>query len=147
MLRGTTQPALVEVRTDPALTKNEELRFWIYRSDDDVRTFDSRVVPRVEPGLYRLEYTFPEAGSWGFNMRYGTGLDVYYANVSSYLDPAAERTVNYQDTFYGSLTTDTPRYMQPLGFGIFALVLAIALTLVITILRWLKKQQSAGQRV
>jgi hypothetical protein len=136
-----SQPALIEVRTDPTLTKNEELRLWIYRSDDDERTFDSRVVPPLEPGLYRFEYTFPERGSWGLNMRYGTGLDLYYANVSGPLDPTQERTLEFSDTFYGSLTTQTPTYIQPLGFGIFALMLVIALTLVITILRWLKRQQ------
>jgi hypothetical protein len=144
ILRGAAQPALIEVRTDPAVTKNEELRFWIYRNDDDSRAFDSRVVPPVEPGLYRLEYTFPEKGSWELRMRYGTGLDLYYANVSNYLEPSQEKTLNFRETFYGSLSTSTPRYIQPLGFGIFALMLVIALTLVVTILRWLKRQQKTA---
>jgi hypothetical protein len=139
--RGTNQSASIEIRTDPTYTKNEELRFWIYRSDDDLRTFESRVVIPVEPGVYRLEYTFPERGQWGLNMRYGTGLDLYYANVSGIIEPSQERTINFSDVFYGTLTTGAPSYIQPLGFGIFALMLLIALTLVITILRWLKHQQ------
>jgi hypothetical protein len=145
VLGGAVQPALIEVRTDPAITKNEELRFWIYRNDDDSRAFDSRVAPPVEPGLYRLEYSFPEKGSWELRMRYGTGLDLYYANVSNYLEPSQEKTLNFRETFYGSLTTSTPRYIQPLGFGIFALMLVIALTLVVTILRWLKRQQKTAE--
>jgi hypothetical protein len=142
--RGALQPSLIEVRTDPTLTGNEELRFWIYRNDDDLRTFESRVVAPLEPGLYQFEHSFSERGNWGLNMRYGTGLDLYYANVSGTLDPTQEKAQSFQDIFYGTLTTQTPGYIQPLGFGIFALMLVIALTLVITILRWLKRQQKAA---
>jgi hypothetical protein len=90
--------------------------------------------------VYELEYPF-EAGHWGINLRYGTGLDIYYAHVSNYLEPSQERTLLFYDTFRGDLSETTPRYIQPLGFGIFGLMLVIALTLIITILRWLKRQQ------
>jgi hypothetical protein len=138
------QPALIRIETDPNITKNEEMRLWIYRDDDDTRTFESRAVPPLARGVYELEYPFTE-GSWGLNLRYGTGLDIYYAHVSSYLEPSRERTLFFYDTFYGDLSESTPRSMQPLGFSIFALMLAIALTLVITILRWLKRQQKTVQ--
>jgi hypothetical protein len=144
-LRGENESALVRVETDPQLTKNEEMRLWIYRDDDDTRKFTSRVVTPRSSGVYELEYPFTE-GSWGLNLRYGTGLDVYYAHVSTYLEPSRERTLHFYDTFYGDLSETTPRYMQPLGFGIFALMLLISLTLVITILRWLERQQKTGVR-
>ena len=139
-LRGENKDALVRIETDPNLTKREEVRLWIYRDDDDTRTFESRVVTPLEDGVYEFEYPFTE-GSWGLNLRYGTGLDIYYAHVATYLEPSQERTLYFSDTFYGDLSETTPRYMQPLGFSIFALMLAISLTLVITILRWLKRQQ------
>jgi hypothetical protein len=141
----SSQPALIEIHTDPALTQNGEMRFVIYRDDDDLRTFDTRVLPPVERGLYRLEYPFPESGSWVIRLRFGTGLDLYETQVSSYLDPSREKTLNFRSRFYGSLSADTPSYIQHLGFGIFALMLVIALTLVITILRWLKRQQKTVQ--
>lgn len=140
-----SQPALIEIRTDPAITGRGEMRYVIYRTDDDLRTFDTRITPPVEPGLYRLEYTFPEMGYWEIRLRFGTGLDLYETEVSSYLDPTQETTVSFRNMFYGSLSADTPRYVQPLGFSIFALMLAIALTLVVTILRWLKRQQTIIQ--
>ncbi len=134
------QPALIEARTDPRVTGQGEMRFIIYRTDDDLRDFEARVVPPVEGGLYRLEYTFPDKGSWEIRLRFGTGLDLYETWISSYLDPSSETTLNFRNVFYGSLSADTPRYVQPLGFGIFALMLLLALTLVVTILRWLKRQ-------
>jgi hypothetical protein len=143
-LRGDNQPALIRIETDPSITNNEEMRLWIYRDDDDTRMFEGRVVPPLTKGVYELEYPFTQ-GSWGINLRYGTGLDIYYARVSGYLEPSQERTLSLYDTFYGELSTSTPRYMQPLGFSIFALMLVIALTLVVTILRWLKRQQRTVQ--
>lgn len=142
--RGS-QAALIEVRTDPAITGKGEMRLIIYRTDDDLRTFDARVVPPVEPGLYRLEYPFLDKGSWEIRLRFGTGLDLYETWISTYLDPTSNTTLNFRSTFYGSLGANTPRYIQPLGFGIFALMLGVALTLVITILRWLKRQQNTAK--
>jgi hypothetical protein len=139
-LRGERQPALIRIETDPSITNLEEMRLWIYRDDDDTRKFASRVVPPLTSGVYELEYPFTK-GSWGLNLRYGTGLDIYYAHVSTYLEPSQERTLHFYDTFYGELSKTTPRYMQPLGFSIFALMLLISLTLVVTILRWLNRQQ------
>lgn len=143
-LRGERQPALIRIETNPNITNNEEMRLWIYRDDDDTRKFESRVTSPLTKGVYELEYPFTE-GSWGINLRYGTGLDIYYARVSSYLEPSQQRTLLFYDTFYGELSNTTPRYMQPLGFSIFALMLVIALTLVVTILRWLKRQQKTVQ--
>jgi hypothetical protein len=137
-----SQSALIEVRTDPKITSQGEMRFIIYRTDDDLRTFDMRVVTPLENGLYRLEYAFPDKGSWEIRLRFGTGLDLYETWISTYLDPSREETLNFRNVFYGSLGADTPRYIQPLGFGIFALMLVVALTLVIAILRWLKRQQT-----
>ncbi len=136
--RGS-HPALIEVRTDPALTERGEMRFILYRTDDDLRTFDARVVPPIEPGLYRLEYPF-DKGSWEIRLRFGTGIDLHETQISTYLEPERDNTLNFRNIFYGTLKAGTPRYVQPLGFGIFALMLVIALTLIITILRWLKRQ-------
>jgi hypothetical protein len=141
----TSQPAVIEVHTDPKITGQGEMRFIIYRTDDDLRTFDMRVVTPLENGLYRLEYTFSDKGSWEIRLRFGTGLDLYETWISTYLDPSREEPLNFRNMFYGSLSADTPSYIQPLGFSIFALMLVIALTLVITILRWLKRQQTMAQ--
>ncbi len=139
------QPALLEFRTDPKLTGRGEMRLIIYRTDDDARTFDTRVVPPVEPGRYRLEYPFPAQGSWEIRVRFGTGLALYETWISIYLEPDSDQTQTFRNAFYSSMSADTPRYIQPLGFGIFALVLVVALTLVTTILRWLKRQQPMTQ--
>jgi hypothetical protein len=131
--------ALIEVRTDPDMRTGGEMRFVLYRTDNDARTFDARVVPPLERGLYRLEYPLTK-GSWEIQLRFGTGIELYETWISFYSEPTAPPQ-NFRTMFYGSLDPNTPRYVQPLGFAIFALMLAIALTLVITILRWLKRQQ------
>lgn len=133
----------LELQTDPALTKNSELMAFVFQRDRSGEAGILRhLVPPVEPGLYRLELELPEAGDWGFSLRYGLGLDLYYASVSQRLEPAGERSFDFQTTFRGDLSERTPSYVQPLGFGIFALVALIALGLITGVLRWLGVQRS-----
>lgn len=139
--RGPEQPTLIEVRTDPELTQNGEMMLYIHgRSAEHDRGYIKRLEPPLEPGLYRFEVTLPSAGEWGVNPRYGVGLDLYYASFEGRFDPAGQDTFNYRTRFRGDLGADTPTYLQPLGFGILGLVLAIALGLVVGVLRRLGRQ-------
>jgi hypothetical protein len=144
LTQGLTGPAFIEVRTSDKMETGGEMRFILYRTDDAERTFEARVAPPVERGLYRLEYPF-ETGSWEMQLRFGTGIDLYETWASFYVEPG-ERTLKFRNMFYGTLGPNTPSYVQPLGFGVFTLMLGVALTLVVAVLRWLKKQ-GEGQRV
>ena len=140
--RGPEQPTLVEVRTDPALTKNSEMMLYIYpREVGRAGGFIKRLEPPVEPGLYRFEVTLPHVGEWGINPRYGIGLDLYYTSFAGRIDPAGAETFSFARTFRGDLGADTPAYIQPLGFSIFGVVLVTALGLVVAVLRWLGRQE------
>ena len=133
----------LEVRTDPALTRNSELMAFVFPRDRRSEAVVLRhLVPPVAPGLYRLEFELPTAGDWGFSLRYGLGLDLYHASFSARLEPAGERSFDVQTTFRGDLSERTPSYVQPLGFGIFALVALTALGLITGVLRWLGVQRS-----
>ena len=143
--RGPEQPTLIEVRTDPELTKNGEMMLYIHGRDvGQARGYIKRLEPPTEPGLHRFEVTLPNAGEWGVNPRYGVGLDLYYASFSGRFDPAGQDTFTYRTRFRGDLGADTPAYIQPLGFGILAVVLVIALGLTVGVLRWLGRQRAAA---
>ena len=139
--RGPGRPTLVEVRTNPELTKNGEMMLYIRGRDvGHDRGYIKRLEPPVEPGLYRFEVTLPHAGTWGVNPRYGVGLDLYYASFSGHFDPAGEDTFTFRTRFRGELGAGTPAYLQPLGFGILGVVLFVAFGLVVAVLRSLGRQ-------
>ena len=140
--RGAGQPTLIEVRTDPALTKNSEMMLFIRsRETGDLL---KRLEPTTEPGFYHFEVRLPHAGEWRVNPRYGVGLDLYYASFTGRFDPAGTDSFSYAERFRGDLGVDTPGYIQPLGFTILAAVLAVALGLVVAVLRWLGRQGMAA---
>jgi hypothetical protein len=113
-----------------------EMSFYIYKPGNP-RNFIRRIIP-AQNGIYRLMYTFPEDGYWDINLRYGIGLDRYYANLDLRVDQRSQ-TYNRRTVFHGDLDNQTPNYIQSIGFGVFALLLFITLSLITTILRWLKR--------
>ena len=140
--RGAGRPTLIEVRTDPELTKNGEMMLYIHGRDaGHDRGYIKRLEPPLEPGVYRFEVTLPRAGTWGVNPRYGVGLDLYYSSFSGHFDPAGEDVFTFRTRFRGELGAGTPAYLQPLGFGILGAVLLIALGLTVGVLRWLGRQE------
>jgi len=136
--RGAGQPSAVEVRTDPEVTGQGELFYFLILRDHGVMARGA--VPPEAPGLYRFEITVPEAGEWGLSLRHGVGLDLYYAFNWFRLDPESTRTRRWEGSFSSELGADTPQFVQPLGFGIFALVALCSLLLVFAVLRWLRRQ-------
>ncbi len=140
--RGPERPTLIEVRTDPALTRNGEMMLYLHGRDaGHDRGYLKRLEPPAEPGVYRFEVTLPRAGTWGVNPRYGVGLDLYYSSFSGHFDPAGEDVFTFRTRFRGELGAGTPAYIQPLGFSILGVVLLIALGLTVGVLRWLGQQE------
>jgi hypothetical protein len=126
--------------TDPAITQQSEMTFFIYNRDTGrpggtIR----RTIPPSQPGQYVL--TLPlQDGRWGISFRYGVGLDIYYAYSDHFVSQGNPREVTHHLVFRGALRQDTPRHIQTLGFGILAVVLMVALSLVTTLLKHLKQQ-------
>ncbi len=124
---------ILEVQTEDKSW--HELSFYIYKPGSR-RDFVRRIVPPSEPGLYRLEYTFADYGSWEINLRYGTGLDRYYGWINLEIDESSKNFIR-RNIFQGDLDRTAPRYIQSIGFAIFGLLLLISLVLIGAILRWL----------
>lgn len=134
---------LVEVSADPDATRRREMAFFVWRRGDG--DFARSVVPPVEPGVYRFEVDLPEAGPWGFTLRYGLGIDVYYASVSGpTIDPLGDDSHRFVELFTGGLSAGTPRGVQTAGFALFGLLTAVSLVLVAAVLRHLGRQRSVG---
>jgi hypothetical protein len=140
-LRG--KDLILEV-TPETINRFGEMSFYIYKPGDP-RNFIRRMIP-AQNGIYRLIYTFPEDGYWDINLRYGIGLDRYYANLDLSVDQRSQ-TYNRRTVFHGDLDNQAPNYIQTIGFGVFALLLLITLSLITTILRWLKKVRGQGSDI
>lgn len=126
--------------TDPTITQQSEMTFFIYNRDTGRQSGTIRsTIPPSQPGQYDL--TLPlQDGRWGISFRYGIGLDIYYAYSDHLVSQSNPRPVTNHLMFRGTLRQDTPRHIQTLGFGILAVVLLVAFSLVTTLLRHLKQQ-------
>ena len=131
----------LSVHTDPLKSKHHEMSFYLFQRDDDSRSFIRRIVPPTKPGLYILDYTFPQKGSWGMSLRYGVGLDRYETWMDFQVDDQTQSFTRLH-TFQGDLDTKTPRYIQRIGFTIFGLLLLTTLLLTTRILQFIKRQKT-----
>jgi hypothetical protein len=143
VVRPPDGPAVIEVRTDPQRTGHQELFLWLMPREVGRSAAVSRVVPPVEPGLYRYAHDF-SPGEWHVTLRHGVGLDLYYTSIqfrvtSEGVDPAA-----FRRRFQPDLAESAPRYLQPMGFGILGLVVALTLALLVITLRRLKTGLASG---
>jgi hypothetical protein len=129
----------VTAETDPERSGASELMVFAFRPGQREAGLIRALTPPAAPGVYRLELSLPEAGTWGFTVRYGVGLDLYYATVQQRLEPTGNRSFTQQTAFRGALAEAVPRYAQPLGFAVFGLVLLIAISLVAGVLRHLRR--------
>lgn len=136
--RGPGQPVAVTVRTDPEITGRGELFYFWLESGGDVILRGA--VPPERPGRYRFTVPVPHAGRWGLSLRHGVGLELFYAFRWFDLDPAGGETVRVHEFFSPELGPDAPRFVQPLGFAVFAGVLVTSLGLVVAVLRWVRRQ-------
>ena len=132
-------PLVIEVTTQPEITGRREMMFYLFpRSRGSEQHTVRRVAPAVESGRYRLEVELPEDGPWGFSLRYGSGLDLYYGFVEQRIDSTADWQVRQLVTFRGGLEPGVPGYVQPLGFALFGLIAILTLVLIAVILRGLR---------
>jgi Rrf2 family protein len=126
---------ILEVHTEEQ-NSLAEMSFYIYQPGGS-RDFIRRIVPASSPGVYRLEYTFPQDGYWEINLRHGIGLDRYYAGVDLNIDDFSQNYTR-RTVFQGDLDTRAPRYIQSIGFAVFGLLLFTTLMLIGAILRFIK---------
>lgn len=133
-------PTIIEVRTEPERTGNQELFMWMMPRGVGRQAAERRVVPPTEPGLYRLEHTFRTPGEWQLTFRHGVGLDVYYTGVQLYIDPQGSPPVVFDRNFRPDLAESAPAYLQPMGFGILAVITALTVTLIVVTLRRLRRR-------
>lgn len=136
--RGEGNISVVEVRTDPAITRRGELFYFLIENGRGVTLRGA--VPPSEPGRYQFEIAVPKAGQWGLSLRHGVGLELFYTFRWFTLDPAATTTLRASEAFEPELGPEAPRFVQPLGMAIFGVVLACSLLLVFGVLRWLQRQ-------
>ncbi|UCH25417.1 MAG: hypothetical protein JSV66_16025 [Trueperaceae bacterium] len=139
--QGAGQPTRIEVDTDPAVTGRHELHFYIFSREVGSGAPLRRLIPPGEPGRYVLEIDFPQPGRWGVSMRYGVGLDLYYAFVETVIEPQGLGTKKFATSFRGGLDSGTPRYVQSVGFAVFGLLAIISLVLISAVLRHVKVRQ------
>ena len=137
--RSAGQPTFIEVRTDPNITKNSEMMVYCFPPEGRGNAPILRhLVPASKLGLYHLEIDFPRQGKWDVSFRYGIGLDLYYTSLDINIGSLSNADMHYQQTFRGDLEQGTPKFIQPLGFSIFGLVLVIVFGLTVGILNRLK---------
>jgi len=97
-----------------------------------------RVLTPAGPGVYRLEYTFPEGGTWYFYVRYGPGQAGFSAFAPRGVEPRADGEDTFTMRMRRGLSTGVPAWIQPLGYAAFALVAVLALAGVAAILNRLR---------
>ena len=97
-----------------------------------------RVMTPIEPGYYRLEVTLPDDTVWGFSLRYGTGINVYYAFLEQPVNTNSEEVLQHNISFHGDLREGVPPFVQSIGFGVFGLLLVLVLSLIGVVLRTLR---------
>ena len=135
---GDGVTTVIEVETDPEVTRRREMTFFMNLRGVDDRT-RSVILPPSQPGRYRFEAELT-AGAWNITLRYGLGLDLYYAFVLADIDPqrAGGAPLRRGLAFEGDLGDEVPPLVQPLGFAVFGLVAVVALALVAAVLRGLR---------
>lgn len=141
--RGEGQPSLIEIRIEPPVGRREI--YFSLQSGDARRgagTWTRRRLQATEAGLYRLEHRFSSAGLWGFYMHYGSGLTGYdaYAELNLTLTPGETETSSRTLSYFPADAARLPAYVQPLGYGGFALLVGVLLFSVGRILARLRKQ-------
>jgi hypothetical protein len=96
------------------------------------------------PGVYRLEYRFPEGGLWYFYLRFGVGQAGFVALTRMVVAPRA----GGQDTFTlpmrRGLAPGIPTWVQPLGYAVFGLIATLATAGVALILHHLRQVIGQG---
>lgn len=135
---GNGVGSVIEIETDPAVTRRHELTLFLNRRGSGERTL-SFIVPPLQPGHYRLE-TELAAGAWNLALRYGLGLDLYYAFTQIDIDPSAAGGGRRFLLFERDLGDGVPALAQPLGFALFGLLATSSLVLVAVVLRRMRRE-------
>lgn len=139
--QGSGLPSLIDVQLEPAHAAG---RGELFLSFTKGKTHKRQVLQLIGEGRYRLEYIFPEAGSWHVYLRYGAGQAGYLTyrvmNITPRAGAVDTLTVRFTDSFAG----DVPPYVQPLDFAVFGLLAVLALASIVTLLRWIHWQTRAA---
>ena len=139
--QGFEQPSRVEVRLEPAgAAQDGELFVALSKGDHRYR----RVLQPVERGLYRLEYTFAEAGSWRLYVRFGPGQAGFAGRASVPINPLGGGTDVIILPLEGGYSGDVPAYVQPLGFAAFGVITLTSLSGIYLLLGWIRRRLEAA---
>ncbi len=133
-------PSIVEIRlTPPDAAGGAELLLSMTRPNPERYVKKRSVLTPAAPGVYRLEYTFPEGGIWYFYVRYGPGQAGFSASSPRDVDPRAGGEDTFTMRMRRGLSTGVPAWIQPLGYAAFGLAAALALAGVAAILNRLRR--------
>lgn len=131
---------MVEVRLTPSdAARGRELYLSITKPHPERYLKKRRVLTPAAPGVYRLEYLFPESGTWYFYLRYGPGQAGFYAFTAAVISPRAGGEDTFTMRMRRGLSTGVPAWVQPFGYAAFGLVAAFALAGVLAILHQLRR--------
>ena len=112
----------------------------LYR--DDFR--ERKGIRPSDDGSYRLDVRLPNAGTWGIYLRYGIAQSGY-AGYGTLVVPAsggnpATAIVDLSSGFEG----EVPGFVQPLGFGVFAVIAILTVVGLRALLLVIRRRQVAG---
>ena len=111
----------------------------LYR--DDFR--ERKGIRPSDDGSYRLDVRLPNAGTWGIYLRYGIAQSGY-AGYGTLVVPAsgepAATVVDLSSGFEG----EVPGFVQPLGFGVFAVIAILTVIGLRALLLIIRRRQVAG---
>lgn len=137
VLNPPGQPSQILVQLEPhGLAGKTELMLSLTQS----RTHYRQVLQPLGQDQYRLEYRFPQGGTWNFYLRYGPGQAGYVGSISEVVQPGSGLTQEIDLKLFNGYSGNVPAYVQPLGFTAFGLLALAALLSVVWLLRWIGRQ-------
>lgn len=137
VLNPPGQPSQILVQLEPhGVAGKTELMLSITQG----RTHYRQVLQPLGQDQYRLEYRFPQGGSWNFYLRYGPGQAGYVGSINEVIQPGSGNTQEIDLKLFNGYSGNVPAYVQPLGFAAFGLLALAALLSVVWLLRWIERQ-------
>ncbi len=141
--RGVSEASevVLEVLADPP---PGEVFAALVRFDGAGRELVARRVLRAEGGgRFRFTHRFAEGGVYAVYLRHGAGIEYVSGTSTRFLLGAAPQEVVALGTLRRAQGADVPRWAQPLGYAVFALLAGLALAWVGFVLRRYARAASA----
>ena len=137
VLNPPGQPSQILVQLEPhGVAGKTELMLSLTQG----RTHHRQVLQPLGQDQYRLEYRFPQGGTWNFYLRYGPGQAGYVGFIHETIQPGSGITQTFDVQLFNGYSGNVPAYVQPLGFAAFGLLALAAMLSVVWLLRWIGRQ-------